>query len=349
MNTNVEQDRLLDLTVNGPSVQNVGVLGERGIIDKYITPMLGKRYGNIPLDDCAILKFKDSTLFVSTDQVPTRSFLEILNIGTPADIGHFHVTINVSDIAAMGGRPIGITLAMALNGEESTDYICEYFQGINQAMLEYDLDLLGGDTKQASTRSTTITILGCADYGPPLIRRGAGCGDQIFISPGEIGHCLSNYISVARQQAREEPRRIVRPTAEIQFGRLLSSAGFVTSCMDMSDGLIASAMQLEEINDVAFFIDIESVPCSVTPDQNRELSWRNLILNTGGDFGLIFTASRDNSKRAESMGAVKIGEVMPRESRLECRNALSEAGIEVRGWEHFKTVGEISDEILSFT
>lgn len=345
---NEKQNKPTELATSMSSIDNVGILGERGIISKYVVPILGKRYGNIPLDDCAIMKFGELTLFVSTDQVPTRTFLEILNIGTPADIGHFHVTVNVSDIAAMGGQPLGITLAIAFNGEESTSYIRDYFNGVNQAMSDYDLDLLGGDTKQAAIKSTTITILGHADCGPPLVRRGASCGDQIFISPGEIGQCLFNYVSATRRQTQKEPRRVVRPTAKIEFGRLLSRAGFVTSCMDMSDGLIASAMQLGEINNVAYFVDAESVPCSVSPDKNRGLSWRNLIFNTGGDFGLIFTTSSKNAKYAESMGAARIGEVMPRTKEVECKEALLKAGIEIRGWEHFKTVNEISDEIRTF-
>ena len=84
----------------------IGELGERAIIDRFIVPLLSDEMGNILLDDCAVVKLPaPASLLLSTDQGPSHTFLDLLGVGTPADIGHFHVTINASDIAAMGGRP----------------------------------------------------------------------------------------------------------------------------------------------------------------------------------------------------------------------------------------------------
>src|SRR5205807_9687783 len=96
-----------------PTEITLGELGERAIISRFILPLLATDFGNVLLDDCAVLDLGTPTpLLFSVDQGPTQSFLELLDVGTPADLGHFHVTINASDIAAMGGVPLFMLLVL---------------------------------------------------------------------------------------------------------------------------------------------------------------------------------------------------------------------------------------------
>jgi len=324
-------------------------LGEREIIRRYIEPLLSTNLGNIVGDDCAVLNLNDNSYLFSTDQGPSRTFIELLGIGTPADIAHFHVTINVSDIAAMGGEPIAILLVFAAKPDDTEEYVESYFYGIRQALNEYDIGLIGGDTKQSSLHSTTITIVGRSSTSGPLLRRGSQIGDQIFITGELVGGTLRSYILAARSQSSGSAisTSIDRPKAKVAFGKSLAMSGISTACMDMSDGLLATAVQLADINNVTFRIIPDTIPCARPPDPAQEERWTNLILNVGGDFGLMFTTRPSNAAQAERMGARRIGEVVRGDGNPIDRVALDRSAIRLRTWEQFRTVDSISNEIRS--
>jgi thiamine-monophosphate kinase len=324
----------------------IGELGERAIIDRFIVPLLSDEMGNILLDDCAVVKLPaPASLLLSTDQGPSHTFLDLLGVGTPADIGHFHVTINASDIAAMGGRPLGILMVLALTGCESQNYLASFLSGVREAMSEYGLRLLGGDTKQSSCRTTTITIIGTAHELGLLQRKGAQPDDRIFVTPGEIGEVLHNYIMAARSN---DKRRVVRPKAQIEFGQRLVAARIATSCIDMSDGIIASAEQLAKLNNVTFHLNPKMLRCALSPSPGLAERWNNLVLNVGGDFGLMFTSAPENAANALNLGAREIGEVTSYNEDWLNKRELKTLGIQIRGWEQFRTTVSISDEIRSF-
>ena len=325
----------------------VADIGERDLISVLISPMLSRKYGNVLLDDCAVFQLPDSTLLLSIDQGPGQTFLELLGIGTPEDIGHYYVTINASDIAAMGGQPVGMLLALGLEGTEEASFLEGVLAGIDQAMCDYGIALLGGDTKQAGCRSITISIVGRVLYGKPLERRGVHVGDQVFVTSGQIGRCLYEYLQVARARSTNETGSLYRPMAQVEFGQFLASSKIATSCIDMSDGLLHSANLLGELNGVTFFLDFAAIPMADSPVTGREDDWRNLVLNVGGDFGLMFTTSPANAHIAQQHGACHIGDVRRGGVGL-ATTQLHEKGISLNAWEHFKTVGSMSDELRSF-
>ena len=323
-------------------------IGERRVIEEHILPLLSCGYGNVLLDDCAILDLANGPpLLLSADQGPRETFLELLDIGDPSDVGHFHVTACISDIAAMGGVPIGILLVMAFNATEKESHVAQFMDGVAQALKSYGASLLGGDTKQARSRSTTVTVVGRCHESGALLRSGARPGDPIFITPETIGSILENYVSVARARRLGRPARPKRATAKIAFGQSLAASRVVTSCMDMSDGLISSAAQLGQINRLAFAIDIDRIPLAPSPKSDRSCKRLNLILNVGGEFGLLFTTTPEGSGIAKGLGGVKIGEVS---DELPPGISLLRAPADVSPspWEQFTTTGSISDALLSF-
>jgi thiamine-monophosphate kinase len=324
----------------------IAELGERELIRRFIAPLIVNENGTYLLDDCAIIDIRSSTpLLLSTDQGPNRTFLELLNVGTPADIGHFNVTVNASDIAAMGGIPLGMLMVLALKGDESLDYLADFLHGVREAMEEYGIRLWGGDTKQADARSTTITIVGRAHEGGALTRLGTCVGDEVFVTPGQIGSTLRSYILAARGTGRSV---IERPIAKISFGQKLSAAKIATSCMDMSDGIIATAEQLAQINNLTLALDVDALPLAESPRPDQSARWRDLVLNVGGDFGLMFTTSPQNVGCAQRLGGQHIGTVMEAKSEWINKSTLNQLGVQVRPWEQFKTTESISDEIRSF-
>lgn len=340
----MDRDETIDATIAS--------LGERAIIREVISPLLTPFLEKFRLDDCAVIpQHSAPPLLVSVDQAPSTSFLSVLNVGTPQDLGHFHVTQNVSDIAAMGGIPFAMLLALSLRQDETISFLRNYLDGVLQASKEYSVPLIGGDTKQSNQRATTITILGYASSGNLLSRKGARSGDLIFIS-NNPGRVLAGYISAARiDKLRMKPRPVIRPKARLDLGIKLATEQFCTTCMDMSDGLLASAEELGRTNDLVFDVKIADISIEVPEFGPVNLmAWRNFVLNVGGDFELIFTAPREHLEKAVTLGAIQIGEV--REAQHEnagiSRKALANAGISYSPWEHFKTISSISSGLGDF-
>ena len=324
-------------------------LGERGIISQLIRPLMTEKHGNILLDDCAVFEVGAvSPLLLTTDQGPARSFMEILDVGTPSDLAHFHVTMNVSDVAAMGGTPVGMLLVLALTPGDTVQYLREYLDGLKVAMSDYGICLFGGDTKQARVRSTTITLIGRASVAGLLRRDGARLGDSIFVTGPPIGTAISSFILAARDKSKGVKTDIFRPRAQVSAGRELIESGICTSCMDMSDGLLASAEQLADASNLTFHIDFDKVPFAPAPSKSLHESWKNFVANVGGDFGLMFTASSDTIPVADKIGATLIGTAGARNGHGLSHEELKRSGITLKAWEQFKTVGPISDELQAF-
>ena len=323
-------------------------LGEREFIRRFILPLTSSRFGNTPLDDCAVLSVGEGTLLMSVDQGPRRTFLELLGVGGPGDIGHFHVTVNASDIAAMGGRPIGMLLVLAMQKDTQLEYMGQLLEGVRQGMEEYGIELFGGDTKQAVANSITITVIGQMGEGRALMRQGAHVGDQIFVTPGEIGSCLGSYVqAVFRKRQGELSPAISRPSAQLEFGEQLAKTGIATSCMDMSDGILAAGHQLGEANGVLYELHFHSIPVATSPVPERQREWRDLVLSVGGDFGLLFTTTEADARIAEGLGGQWVGEINSGTNSVP----LQQASVRATGrrpWEHFNTVDSTSDAILSF-
>lgn len=330
------------------SNDDLSVLGERGIISEMISPLLTETHGNILLDDCAVFETEGiSRLLFTADQGPTQSFMELLGVGTPSDLAHFHVTMNVSDIAAMGGRPIGMLLVLALTRGDRIQYLREYLHGIKEAMTEYEICLFGGDTKQARVRATTITMVGQASSAGLLRRSGARPGDSVFVVGPPVGTAIASFIQAARDKSKGIRTDVFRPRALVSAGRQLVESGICSSCMDMSDGLLASAEQLANASGVTFRIDVDRIPFAGSPSRNHSAGWKNLVTNVGGDFGLMFTTKPVDSPILREIGATLIGTVdfRGRDDQGISQAELERSGIALKVWEQFRTVGSISDEL----
>lgn len=327
-------------------------IGERQIIRKFIAPLLSLPLSDYLLDDCAVVPQKTgNTLLITVDQGPSLPFLEILGIGTPADVGHYHVTINISDIAAMGGTPIGLVMALSLPRNTTTSFLEGYLSGIQEACNEYEVPLLGGDTKESSSLRNAITVLGCCEMVRPLSRKGAAPGDKIFVSH-KPGRTLSNYTDGARQRmSNNNTGAIERPTAKLSLGKALLHDGKCHCCMDMSDGLLAAADDLAKTNNVVFELNISEIPIALPKNGVADIQrWRNFVLNVGGDCDLMFTMASDQSGLTEEVGAIEIGNV--RESQ-EGNPGISQASLQAASvrfepWEGFSTEKKISNEIKEF-
>lgn len=248
-----------------------------------------------------------------------------------ADIGYRVVVVNLSDIAAMGGRPRWMTLALTLPHKDE-QWVDDFASGLFEAAAEYEVTLVGGDMTRGDAVVATVHATGEIEVGSALLRSGAKVGDTIFVT-GTVGDAAAG-LALLRRGEHEDflVRRFLRPSARIKTGRRL--VGRASAAIDVSDGLIGDLKKLLDASDVGGELDIERVPMSAIIKLHFDEADRTQFALTGGDdYELCFTASPDAV--AGIAGITAIGKVIS-EKGLVCRRDGVIVEYDDSGYRHFQ-------------
>jgi len=322
-------------------MKTLGTLGERETI-RLIERIIQSDASVGPGDDCAAIDLGDKYLLITTDMMATKSHVP-KGMG-PYDIGWSIIAVNLSDIAAMGGTPIGLVTAIGITRGHPIDFIEQMVDGMNDCARRFGTSIVGGDTKEHDALVLCGTAFGEVSKGGILLRKGAKAGDLIAVS-GQLGRAGAGFHSLKRGLGLKEAEDVLkRPWPRIREGMALSKSGFVTSCMDVSDGLSASIFEMSRNSSMTYEVDYEKVPKAKEVDlafHDLERQ-KDLVLNFGDDFELLFTIKREEeealAKLAKECGCpfTVIGKVTSGEE-----NILIDAGkrekLENLGYEHFRT------------
>ncbi len=297
-------------------------IGEKELI-RYII----SNSKSITPDDTAITPLQDNNLISTTDMlIQSRHFPEGMSY---FDMGFKAVTVNVSDLAAMGAEPLGFLLAIALPKDFEIDSFKQILDGVLEACNYYQIPLIGGDTNEAYEIIITGTALGLTDK--PLMKDTYSKGDLIAIT-GDIGHAalgfeIDTYDNIYTKKA-------FKPEARIKEGLLLRD--FATSATDITDGL-ASELYTIKKDGYGFMIYEEMLNASEEFKSlagELDLDYLDLIFNVGEDFELLFTISKENAEKLPIDFTV-IGEVTDSDVvELTLENGFVER-IENKGYEHY--------------
>jgi len=159
-------------------------LGEFELIRTFFERSAGPRRALLGIgDDCALIRpGPDQSLAISTDMlVEGRHFFADVD---PAALGHKALAVNLSDLAAMGARPLGFTLAMALPQADER-WLAAFSSGLFALADAHDCELIGGDTTRGPL-NLCITVFGEVPPDTALRRDGARAGDDLWVS-GTLG------------------------------------------------------------------------------------------------------------------------------------------------------------------
>ena len=282
---------------------------------------------SITPDDTAITAFNNTNLISTCDMlIQSRHFPENMSY---YDMGFKAVTVNVSDLAAMGAEPLGFLLAIALPKDLDIDSFKEILEGVLKACDYYEIPLIGGDTNESSEIIITGTALGLTEK--PIMKDTYQKGDLIAVT-GDIGLAalgfeLSDLDNIYSKHA-------LKPKAKIKEGIILKD--FATSATDITDGLASELYEIKKDN-YGFMIYEEMFGISDEYKRladNLNLDYLDLILHVGEDFELLFTISKDNIEKLPFDYKV-IGEVTDSDVvELTLENGFVER-IENRGYEHY--------------
>ena len=301
----------------------VSDIGEKELV-KYII----SNSSDIIPDDTAVTQLNDSNLISTCDMLIQSSHF-------PKNMSYFEmgfksVTVNVSDLAAMGAEPLGFLLSIAMPKELSLDSFKEIIAGVLDACNYYSIPLIGGDTNEASEIIISGTALGLCDR--PLMKNSYEIGDLLVITGG-IGHAALGFN--LELQDNIYVNKVLKPIARLNEGILINQAG-ATSATDITDGL---ASELYEIKKDGFGFVIYEEMLDITEEYKQlayelDLNYLDLILHIGEDFELLFTISKDNLDNLDIDYKV-IGQVTDSDKvELILENGLAEEIIN-KGYEHY--------------
>jgi thiamine-monophosphate kinase len=246
-------------------------------------------------DDCALLLPRPGwQLAVSTDMlVQGRHFFPDV---VPDALGHKALAVNLSDLAAMGARPLGFTLALALPSADDA-WLAAFASGLFGLADAHACPLVGGDTTRGPL-NICITVLGEVQPGQALRRDAAQVGDDLYLS-GRTGEArlaleLLRGTPWARQHAPTGAlsrlrERLERPMPRLALGQAL--AGVAHAALDLSDGLCGDLGHILRASEVGADLELAHLP--VAPDLQGlpEKLRLDCLLNGGDDYELLFTAA----------------------------------------------------------
>lgn len=256
--------------------EQVSAWGEKKLIDT-IRQWLDKR--NLPYpcgigDDCAVLENPvDGKMLMTTDSVIAEQHFSI-ETDDAYLVGEKLIKRNISDIAAMGGKPHHALLNLILSPNVSTAWLKRFFEGLTACCKTYSIFIVGGDVTSAphSFFGATLTLIGSAKK--PLLRRGGKIGDYIAVTGALGGSLLGKHLTF---------------TPRLTEGQWLSEQPTTRALMDLSDGLAEDLPQMlpehsyAHINATAIPISKEAHTLILTTKQEPLFH----ALNDGEDYELL--------------------------------------------------------------
>ncbi|MBE9203791.1 thiamine-phosphate kinase [Synechocystis salina LEGE 06099] len=272
--------------------QTIGELGEQVLLAQLqkFSP------AEITGDDAAVFDLPNSgSLVVSTDMlVENVHFSE--QTTSAFDIGWRGAAANLSDLAAMGATPTGITVALALPPSTTLAWILEVYKGLTACLEPWQTPILGGDVSRSPLKTISITVLGQVPQGKALYRHQAKVGDWL-IATGDHGASRAGLACLLHTHGEEllttEQRNLwqrahQRPQPRLDLVPSLLSLETTIGAMDSSDGLADALLQICRASQVGAELWAEKLPIpqGLTAWVGLETA-REWTLYGGEDFELI--------------------------------------------------------------
>jgi thiamine-monophosphate kinase len=318
-------------------------IGERAAIQR-IAAILTKGANSSGIgDDCAAIDRGKEYLLVTTDMMYQRTHIPTQM--TPYQMGWFLVAINLSDIAAKGGTPLGLVLSFGLPKKTTELFLKDLTKGANACAVAFGTTIVGGDTKETQEITLCGTAFGTVKKDEFMSRTGARPGDVVAVT-GTLGRAGAGYYALKHHNlGKKLSKALFEPVPKLKEGRLLAQQYLVTSSMDLSDGLSASLYQLQEMNNVGFEIKKNALPLALELCElcrkNHGIDPYALALHFGGDYELLVTIPQQSFEKIKkklkkhSVDLTAIGIVTKKKDIVLVENGNKRI-LENKGYEHFK-------------
>jgi thiamine-monophosphate kinase len=275
----------------------------------------------------------------------------------PYLLGHKALAVSLSDLAAMGSRPLSALISIGVPEDVwQTDFVDRMYDGWLDLANHYGVQLIGGDTSRAHEHIVIDSIaIGECTAGMAVKRTGGRPGDQIFVT-GSLGaaaaglRLIERGAHLAEQNLADEDSqkldhvllRQLRPEPRVGWGIVLGEEQLATAMIDLSDGLSSDLNHLCEASNAGALIDASLLPIDervVELCGRRALDPLQLALHGGEDYELLFTVKPENvarlPRRVDGVEIKRIGEVTNPDKGIKISEGTRTWDLKPGGWKHF--------------
>jgi thiamine-monophosphate kinase len=329
-------------------------IGELALLGE-IRARSGRAAGRVRLgigDDCALLApRRGEEVAVTTDlSIAGRHFR--LDWHQPEAVGHRALARGLSDLAAMGARPVAAFLSLGLpreltvaSGRNRATWVQRFLDGFLALAEAHKTPLAGGDLAESPVAVADIVLVGAVPRGRALLRCGARAGDQLYVT-GTLGGAAAGLARLAEMAspASPNPPRIPKkleaqlaphlyPQPRIAQGLWLQRRGLASAALDLSDGLSTDLAHICAESGVAAEVDAALLPLGLGATLAQ-------ALHGGEDYELLFTApaAARLPRTIAGVPVTRIGRIAKLRKGRPTITLITEQGLQpldARGWEHF--------------
>ena len=332
-------------------------LGEFGLIDRISNnnSLLQSTSLKGIGDDAAVIDAGEDVMLLSTDMLIEGIHFD-LSYMPLAHLGYKCVAVNVSDIAAMNGKPEQLLIGIAISNRFSVEAVDELYKGIRAACTNYKVDLVGGDTTASpSGLIISVSVLGRTKKGNEVYRSGAQDKDIICVT-GDLGGAYIGLQILEREKAvylsnpEMQPEldnheyavgRQLKPEARMDIIYELTDLNIKpTSMIDVSDGLASELFHISKSSNVGVRIFEDKIPI----DENAyntavefKLDPFTCALNGGEDYELLFTIKQSDFEKVKNHADIHfIGYIHPdAKQNVMITKGENVVPLKAQGWDHF--------------
>jgi thiamine-monophosphate kinase len=336
----------------------ISQLGEFGLIERITRDFKLQNSSSLKGigDDAAVIEAGEESILLSTDLLLEGIHFD-LSFTPLQHLGYKSIAVNVSDIAAMNGRPEQVVVGLALSNRFSVEAVDALYSGIRSACENYKVDLVGGDTTaSASGLMISVSVLGRAKKEKIAHRSGAKANDIICVT-GDLGGAymglqvlerekevfltnpdsqpdLTNYEYIVGRQLKPEARMdIIHELADLSITP--------TSMIDISDGLASEILHISRNSGIGVKLFEENVPIdNNTFDAALEFKLDPIViaLNGGEDYELLFSIRQSDFEKVKNHPDIHfIGHAHDNpQQNIMISKAGTVVPLKAQGWDHFK-------------
>jgi thiamine-monophosphate kinase len=320
--------------------------GEFERIQRYFAPLAGP--GGLELaDDAALLDCAPGRRLVVTADAIVAG-VHYLPDDPPALVARKLLRVNLSDLAAMGARPLHYVLTTALPADLGPEWLARFAEGLAEDQRRYGIDLLGGDSVRTRGPAVlSLTAIGEVEAGREIRRRGAQPGDLVWVS-GTIGDAFLGlellrgaHPDLAPEHRDYLVRRFRLPEPRTELGPRL--CGIARAMIDVSDGLLADLGHICETSRVAAIVELDLLPLSFAARAiaGGDPDIRSRLAAAGDDYELLFAAPADATETIAKL-SLRLGVPVTRIGRIDVGTGVRphnadghQIPLDATGYRHF--------------
>jgi thiamine-monophosphate kinase len=288
-------------------------------------------------DDCAVLPKDSKTDLVITTDLLVEEIDFRLSWTKPDFLGHKSLAVSLSDVAAMGAKPVWSMVSIGVPEKIwKTDFVEKFYEGYMNLAKKYDVELIGGDVSKTPDKIVIDSIAaGEVKKGKAILRSGAKPKDLIYVT-GNLGGAAAGLQLLEAGEKSKSQNLILRqlaPNPQTEIGQIIGEKNLATAAIDLSDGLSSDLAHLCKASKTGAKIFAKKIPIE------SEISALELAVHGGEDYELLFTVNPKKKNQIEkelkNQNIFCIGEITPNVAIIELIANENATILKPKGFRHF--------------